>query len=509
MKWIFSSLPPHRGRCDALCVLAGPRGKTFELAAGDAAPGPGDMVRAWARHAEFKGEPGDVGLFPTWGRMACTHVVAAGIGALPAADPWRVERAAAAAVRLAVRHGARSIAFVCPADFGPDGALLRALARGAVTGLYRYDTFRTSADAHPAAGIRSMTLCGPADAAANRRALEAGTAEGEVLNEVADLANLPGCCACPQDIADAARRLARRYGLRCTVWDERELARRGCHALLAVGKGSRTPPRLIVLEHRGKGRGAPLALVGKTITFDSGGLSLKTPKSMELMRNDKSGGMAVLAAMVTAARLRLPRRVVGLLAAAENMPGSGATRPGDIVRSKSGTTIEILNTDAEGRLVLADALSVAADFQPAAIVDIATLTGAASIALGRCVAAILSRDDALTAALRAAGDARGERLWPLPLWPDYDADLRTPYADIKNSGDGSAGTIIGGTFLKRFVPETIPWAHLDIAATAHDEKERSWRGEGATLFGARLLVEWLERAAAAPAAGAGKRRRGA
>ncbi len=202
--------------------------------------------------------------------------------------------------------------------------------------------------------------------------------------------------------------------------------------------------------------------------------------------------MAVLAATLIAARLKLPRPVIGILAAAENMPSSKATRPGDIIRSRSGKTIEILNTDAEGRLVLADALSVAADYQPEAIVDIATLTGACVVALGHALAAVMGNRQNLVHQLQKAGEACGDRLWPLPLLPEYADDIRSQFADMKNVGEGSAGTIIGGMFLKQFVPEVIPWAHIDIAGTAYEEKERPYSATGATLFGAKLFVEWIK-----------------
>jgi leucyl aminopeptidase len=231
-------------------------------------------------------------------------------------------------------------------------------------------------------------------------------------------------------------------------------------------------------------------LVCKTITFDSGGISIKPGKGMEWMKFDKSGGMAVLAAMLAAARLRLPVPVVGLLAVAENMPGGGATRPGDVIATRSGRTVEIVNTDAEGRLVLADALDYAAGLKPRAIVDLATLTGAAVTALGHVASPVMANHEPLLRALGEAGTRAGERLWPLPLFDDYAPMLRSPFADCRNIGDGTAGTIAGGMFLREFVPDAIPWAHIDITH-AWEENERGHTPVGATLFGAALLVEWL------------------
>ena len=228
--------------------------------------------------------------------------------------------------------------------------------------------------------------------------------------------------------------------------------------------------------------------------FDTGGISLKPPKNMDWMKYDKSGGMAALAAVLLAARLRLPRPVVAYIPTVENMPGGGAARPGDIVTARNGKTIELLNTDAEGRMILADALSFAAAEKPAAIVDIATLTGAVIIALGHEATAVMGNDDRLVLELMLSGEATGERLWQLPLWTEYDEMLKGRFADLKNIGDGSAGTIAGGAFLKQFVPGNIPWAHLDIAGTAWLEEDKPQGASGATLVPARLLADWCARA---------------
>jgi len=288
--------------------------------------------------------------------------------------------------------------------------------------------------------------------------------------------------------------------LRCRIHDKRALERERCGALLAVGRGSAVPPCLVEIEHRGPGgEGRPVALIGKTITFDSGGLSLKPWKGMNMMRYDKSGGMAVLGAMVLAAVRRLPVHVWGWLPVAENMPDGGAVRPGDIVRTRAGLTVEVVSTDAEGRLILADAIAMAAERKPSVLVDVATLTGAAVVALGHHAAAVLGNDEPLISSLRAVGEDCGERLWPLPLWPEYEEGLSSEFADVANSdsGEHGAATILGAAFLKRFVPEGVRWAHLDIAGTARDPATAAHRGAGATLFGGRLLADWLAKYTAA------------
>ncbi len=320
-----------------------------------------------------------------------------------------------------------------------------------------------------------------------------GAAVGHAINEIRDIANRPGNLAPPRVIASEARALARRTGLTCTVWDRKRLEAERCRALLAVAAGSREAPCLIHLRYPGRNRNLrPLVVIGKTITFDTGGISLKPGKNMEWMKFDKSGGMTVLAFMALVGSILKPERpVIGMLAAAENMPGDAATRPGDVVTARSGKTIEIVNTDAEGRLVLADALDVAREYQPAAIIDLATLTGAANVALGRPYSAILSNHAPLRESLQAAGETSGDRVWPLPLHPDYRSLLKSPFADLKNIGDGSAGTIVGGTFLEAFVPAEIPWAHIDLTS-AWEERATGHGPAGATLFGAALLAQWID-----------------
>jgi len=313
------------------------------------------------------------------------------------------------------------------------------------------------------------------------------------LLDTADLANLPGNEAPPAAIADWARTMAKANGLSCQVLGKSQLEKKGCGGILSVAQGSAEEARMIILKHAGTDKTAkPIVLVGKTVTFDSGGISLKPGKGMGWMRYDKCGGMAVLTAMQMIARMKVSAPVVGILGAAENMPGSAAIRPGDIITASNGKTIEVLNTDAEGRLVLADALGLASEMKPRAIVDLATLTGACIVALGSSAAAILGTDDKLIQALMASGSTAGERLWQLPLYKDYSDEMKSDFADLSNLGkSGGAGTATAAAFLKEFVPEDIPWAHLDIAGTAWLESAKPHQAPGATLFGARLLAQWI------------------
>jgi len=258
-----------------------------------------------------------------------------------------------------------------------------------------------------------------------------------------------------------------------------------------VAKGSCQPPRFIILEYRGAAeQKRPIVLVGKGITFDSGGISLKPREGMEKMKNDMAGGAAVLGTVTAAARLGLPVNLVGLIPSAENLPGGRAYKPGDLVRAMAGKTVEIVNTDAEGRLILCDALHYAQRYRPAALIDIATLTGACVVALGTFASGLMGNDDILVRALKRAGEASGERLWELPVWDDYGELMKSDIADLKNAGGPTAGTISAGWFLKQFAGKT-KWSHLDIAGTAWEEKGRPYLPKGATGVGVRLLIEYL------------------
>jgi leucyl aminopeptidase len=292
--------------------------------------------------------------------------------------------------------------------------------------------------------------------------------------------------------------LAEETGCACEVFAQDWIAKKGMGALLAVARGSAEGPRLIVMKHTPQPGQPAVVLAGKGVTFDSGGISIKPSEGMHEMKYDMCGAAAVLGAMKTLSQMRVQTNVIAIVPTVENMPGDRATRPGDIVRAYNGKTIEIQNTDAEGRLILADALAYASDvYQPAAMADLATLTGAAIITLGHQAAAVMSTDDGLYDEIHAAAERTGERIWRLPLWDDYAEGIKAHHADLRNIGPKrEAGTIIGGVFLQQFVGDT-PWAHIDIAAMAWGVKNRPyWNEKNATGFGARLLTRWvLDRAA--------------
>jgi leucyl aminopeptidase len=322
--------------------------------------------------------------------------------------------------------------------------------------------------------------------------IQKATIIAESVNMAREWAHEPPNVINPVTLVERAQKVAAEVGLKCTVLDDKQLDEMGAGAIVAVGKGSNTPSRLIILEHAGTAGGKPVALVGKALTMDTGGYSLKPSDGITSMKYDKSGGMAVIATLAAAARLGLATPVVGVIAAAENMVSAAAYRPDDILKALNGKTIEILSTDAEGRLVLADALTYTErTFAPRAMIDIATLTGAVLIALGKNRAGLLSTDDALAEALFAAGERSFERLWRLPLDEEYFEQIKGDDADIKNSGGRPAGTIIGGMFLKQFVTDDTPWAHLDIAGMMSADKEMPYCPKGGMGFGVRLFLEYL------------------
>ncbi|MGH7699969.1 MAG: leucyl aminopeptidase, partial [Gemmatimonadales bacterium] len=298
----------------------------------------------------------------------------------------------------------------------------------------------------------------------------------------------PGNVCTPSYLARQATQLAEAHGFAVTVLDRPALEQEGMGALLAVAQGSVQEPRFIVLEYRGAGSAAPVALVGKGVTFDSGGISIKPAQNMEDMKYDMSGAAAVLGTFEVLGRLKPKINAVGLIPSTENLPSGTAVKPGDVVKSHLGKTIEIVNTDAEGRLILCDALSYVRRFKPAAVLDAATLTGAVVVALGNQAIGIMGNDEALLAETREAGERAGERCWPLPLWEEYRDLVKSDIADVKNSGGRGAGTIAGGWFLREFV-DGYPWVHLDIAGTAYMEGDGP--AKGPTAVGVRLFTEFL------------------
>lgn len=405
-------------------------------------------------------------------------------------------RVAAARLARAVRGLKQtSLALPVPELPGVSAALcLEAVVEGIHLGLHSSNEFKTDDRSRNPVLLQQVWLVGAEQdgfAETVQRAEERASARILVRQWV----NLPSNRKSPQFLADQAQRLAAENGLRCEVWDEQRIAGERMEALQGVGQGSALPPRFIILEHcpPGTQEQAPILLVGKGMTFDSGGLSLKSATNMVDMKDDMAGAAIVISVMQILARRGYPHRVIGLVPTAENMVSGQAQRPGDIVTSRNGKTIEILNTDAEGRLILADALSYGSELKPRLIVDFATLTGAMKIALGTEAAGVFCNDADLEARVIAAGQRSGDRVWPFPMWPEYKSYVKGTISDLKNIGpERTAGSICGAVFLQHFVGEGIPWAHVDIAAVANIHEDKGVHQPGATGFGTGLALSLLE-----------------
>lgn len=370
----------------------------------------------------------------------------------------------------------------------------RALAEGVQLGLYRFEVYKTRKESdQPGVEVESVAILVRSDSEeAARRAVELAEAEMAGVKLARDLGNEPPLVATPTMLAEVAQEIAQRHGMTVAVFNREQMEELGMGGILNVSRGSAEPPKFIILEHGSKQPGVPtVVLVGKGITFDTGGISIKPAADMDKMKMDMMGGGAVLGAMEVVGRLKLPMHVVGIVPASENTPSGTAYKPGDIIRAMNGVTIEVLNTDAEGRLVLADGLAYAQRYEPDAIIDLATLTGACVVALGNHAAGMMGNSSELAERVKRAAQATGERVWELPLWDEYKNQIKSDIADIKNVGGRNAGAITGGAFLSHFVG-TYPWVHLDIAGVAWTEDQpKPYTPKGATGFGVRLLTELL------------------
>ncbi|MBW2280570.1 MAG: leucyl aminopeptidase [Deltaproteobacteria bacterium] len=420
------------------------------------------------------------------------RVMLLGLGKEKGMDAERVRSAVGGALRAATERRSTSVGLALGAlrRVAP-AALAQAAAEGAVLGGYRFDKYRTNDDPIPGVAKLQIHWLEAKNEPGVRNGARTGVIVGESACLARDLSNEPGSVHTPAWLARQSRDMARQTGLRVRVLTERELEKRGMGAILAVGRGAAHPPRMIALEWGEKKTRRPtIALVGKGVTFDSGGISIKPAASMDAMKGDMSGGAAVIGAMRAVALLKLPLHVVGIVGAAMNMPDGEAYVPGDIVHTAQGKTIEVLNTDAEGRIVLADALHWATSWEPDAIVDLATLTGAKVIALGSACCGVMGNDEKLIRRIRDAGDRAHERAWQLPLWDEHQEAIKGVVGDLKNTGGRQAGSSTAAALLSHFVGDAA-WAHLDIAGNERTETGTPYCVKGATGFGVRLLVELL------------------
>jgi leucyl aminopeptidase len=440
---------------------------------------------------QFVGKLNRTLMIHSLGRIDPGRLLLVGLGKRKEMTCDRMRQAAGTAIKAVRVAGITSFSSVLHQAAGSGSEWLQAEAEGYLLGSYMFNRYK-SADDMPEEIEEVTLLTGKGTKAkAARETVAEVQSVCEAVLLARDLVAHPGNVATPAFLAEKAVEVSGRYGIDCRVLERDELERNGMEALLAVAKGSCQSPRLIVMEYHGAGaKERPTVLVGKGVTFDSGGISLKPREGMEKMKDDMAGGAAVIATVSAAARLRLPVNLVGIVAAAENLPGGRAYKPGDVIKAMSGKTIEIVNTDAEGRLVLCDALHYAQRYRPAALIDLATLTGACVVALGSFATGMMGNDERLLKTLKAAGERCGERLWELPLWDDYGELMKSDIADLKNAGGPEAGSISAGWFLKQFAGKAA-WVHLDIAGTAWTDKERPYLPKGSTGVGVRLLIEYL------------------
>ena len=473
-------------QADALIVPVGPAGVPEAISGAF-----GGQLAGVLEAQGFAGKRGEVVAYPTFGKLAARTLVLTGLGE-PASEPGRAgeatRRAYGAAIKKARDEGARKVAAIVPED--ADAATVGAIVEGLTLALYRYTRYKTGEAATPKKQVEAIELWSggaiSADAVAHGQAVAAG------VELARDLVNTISNDKTPPQIAEIAREVATESELGFKMLDKEALEAGGYQSILTVGKGSSADPRLVELTYEPAGGATKtIALVGKTITFDSGGLDLKTADGMYSMKSDMGGGASVIGAMKAIAMVQPKVRVIGIMTAAENMPSGTAMRPSDVVRALNGKTYEIGNTDAEGRMVLADAVTHAARLGADEIIDLATLTGAKMVALGNIAVAVMGNDQDLTDRFLAAAGAAGERVWQLPTWDEYKEGLKSDIADLKSTGGRGGGAITAALFIGEFV-EGKPWIHLDIAGSAMTESDGPYTPKGATGVMVRSLVQYVE-----------------
>jgi leucyl aminopeptidase len=464
----------------------------------------GGLIDEIIKSGDFHGKLHELAVLYARTPIPAKRIILTGLGQKKNFNLEKLRGAYAKAARHIRELGLKEVTFFVDADDPGQtmNQMTEAALEGAVLGLYQFTLYKTL-ERDKIKTIERVTVVDDRDGAL--REIRAAAKTAEVITRAVyfarDLVSMPGNEMTPSDMVQAARRIAKRKRVSLKVLDAAQMKKLGMHALLGVARGSDEPPKFIILEYGGAKRGEPpIVLVGKGLTFDSGGISIKPSENMGEMKSDMAGGAAVMGTIMAAAELQLPLNVVGLVPATENLPGGCAYKPGDILRSLSGQTIEVVNTDAEGRLILADALTYAQRFKPAAVIDLATLTGACKIALGDHVIGMLGNDGPLKEKIRRAGDQTGERVWELPLWEDYHELVKSDVADFKNAGSRVGGAITAAAFLSKFVGD-YPWVHLDIAGPAWLTKDKPYTPKGASGIGVRLMLRCLrdwKRDASAP-----------
>ena len=463
----------------------------------------GGRLRTHISSGEFQGKLNQVSILHMNGEIPAKRIVLVGLGKKPSARLDSI-RQAMGTVSKTMRSLELTSFTLAISDRGIAGttveATSQAMTEGCLLGLYQFLHYQPSR-AKETKLVRAITLVTRDEKTLSmvRTGAQRGHIVAEAANSVRDLCNHPSNVLTPSTLAAEAKTIAKARSIRCTILDRAKARKLGMGAYLGVAQGSHEPPQFIVLEYSGAPRKAkPIVLVGKAVTFDTGGISIKPSENMERMKADMTGGAIVLQTIRAIANLKLSINVIGIVPSTENMPGGQATKPGDILTSLSGKTIEVLNTDAEGRLVLADGLAYAMRYKPAAVIDIATLTGAVFVALGSHAIGVLGNNNALIDRVKKVGESIGERAWQLPLWDEYKEQIKSDVADVRNIGGRGGGTITAAAFLNHFVDDDYPWVHLDIAGTDWGESARPYIPKGPTGIGARLVIELLRDLASKP-----------
>jgi leucyl aminopeptidase len=500
MKIDLSAAAPADEKADLLAI--GCAEDTLEdnalLEAFDAALG--GLLRASIRDERFKAKSGQSLVLATHGRLPCARLALVGLGKRAAITVSALRGFAGRAARLAHNAGARRLAILPPLGFvGPQpelSAVAERLVEGVSLGTYRFDKYLSEDKRTPLSLTEVSLLLGSPHSQPLTDALPRAERLARAITRTRDLVNEPPCYMTPSRMAEEAQAVASQHGLACTVLGPEECRQRGMGLFLAVAQGSQQEPRFIHLSWKPANARKRIALVGKGVTFDSGGLSLKSTDNMLDMKTDMAGAAAVISAMGPVAAEKLPLEVHAIAACTENMPSGHAYKLGDVIRSKAGKTVEINNTDAEGRLTLADAISYALDLKPDILIDFATLTGACIVALGPHTAGVMSNNDALATAWLDAARASGDDMWRLPLTDRLIEQLKSDVADMKNTGERWGGALTAGLFLREFVGDT-PWVHVDMAGPSTADKDVGDVSKGGTGFPVSTIVEYLRRVAAA------------
>ncbi|OGI45838.1 MAG: leucyl aminopeptidase [Candidatus Muproteobacteria bacterium RIFCSPHIGHO2_01_FULL_65_16] len=490
MDFSVKSGTPEKQRSG--CLIAGVfEARKLSAVAGQIDAVSGGAIAAILRRGDLEGKKGQTLLLHNIPNLPSERVLLVGCGKEKEFDEGRYREVTATALNALKDIGATEItSYLTELEVrGRDIAWkVRQAVEVSEAALYRFDQLKSKPDNNRRA-LRKVVLAVPkrSDLAPGELAIKQGKAVADGVKLARDLGNLPGNICTPTYLAEQALALGKQHGLKASVLDKEEMEKLGMRALLSVARGSRQPPKFVILEYSGGKDGEPpVVLVGKGLTFDAGGISIKPAAHMDEMKFDMCGAAAVLGALQAAAELKLPLNVVGLIPSSENLPDGDANKPGDVVTTMSGQTVEILNTDAEGRLILCDALTYAERYQPAAVIDIATLTGACVVALGNHPSGLMSNNDQLAREIVGAGKYTYDRAWQLPLWDEYQKQIESPFADMANVGGREAGAITGACFLARYAKQ-YKWAHLDIAGTAW----KTGKEKGATGRPVPLLTQLL------------------